>query len=127
MRALLFYNGEDPATASASGCAAAWMVEHGVAEPDQQVMIEQGIEMKRPSRIFVRARDAMTEWLMYESVEMLLKFYAENFFSSRSGRQVRAKRGCAQSLRICNEGKSALGFGATLHASLAPIGFSSLW
>jgi trans-2,3-dihydro-3-hydroxyanthranilate isomerase len=31
------------------------MVEHGVAEPDEQVMIEQGIEMKRPSRIFVRA------------------------------------------------------------------------
>jgi len=52
---MLFYNGEDPATGSASGCAAAWMVEHGVAEPDEQVMIEQGVEMKRPSRIFVRA------------------------------------------------------------------------
>jgi CheY-like chemotaxis protein len=34
---------------------------------------------------------------------MLLKFYVESFFSRRSGRQVRAKRGCAQSLRICNE------------------------
>ena len=52
---MLFYNGEDPATGSASGCAAAWMVEHGVAQPDEQVLIEQGIEMKRPSRIFVRA------------------------------------------------------------------------
>jgi trans-2,3-dihydro-3-hydroxyanthranilate isomerase len=52
---MLFYNGEDPATGSASGCAAAWMVEHGVAEPDQRVLIEQGVEMKRPSRIFVRA------------------------------------------------------------------------
>jgi trans-2,3-dihydro-3-hydroxyanthranilate isomerase len=52
---MLFYNGEDPATGSASGCAAAWMVEHGVAKPDERVMIEQGIEMKRPSRIFVRA------------------------------------------------------------------------
>jgi trans-2,3-dihydro-3-hydroxyanthranilate isomerase len=52
---MLFYNGEDPATGSASGCAAAWMVEHGVAQPDEQVMIEQGVEMKRPSRIFVRA------------------------------------------------------------------------
>ena len=50
-----FYNGEDPATGSASGCTAAWMVEHGVAKPDERVMIEQGIEMKRPSRIFVRA------------------------------------------------------------------------
>jgi len=52
---MLFYNGEDPATGSASGCAAAWMVEHGVAAPDEQVLIEQGVEMKRPSRLFVRA------------------------------------------------------------------------
>lgn len=52
---MTFYNGEDPATGSASGCAAAWMVEHGVALPDERVMIEQGVEMKRPSRIFVRA------------------------------------------------------------------------
>jgi trans-2,3-dihydro-3-hydroxyanthranilate isomerase len=52
---MLFYNGEDPATGSASGCAAAWMVQHGVAKPDERVMIEQGIEMKRPSRIFVSA------------------------------------------------------------------------
>jgi trans-2,3-dihydro-3-hydroxyanthranilate isomerase len=50
-----FYNGEDPATGSAAGCTAAWMVAHGVAKPDERVLIEQGIEMKRPSRIFVRA------------------------------------------------------------------------
>ena len=31
------------------------MVAHGVAKPDERVLIEQGIEMKRPSRIFVRA------------------------------------------------------------------------
>jgi len=52
---MLFYNGEDPATGSAAGCAAAWMVAHGVAQPEERVLIEQGIEMKRPSRIFVRA------------------------------------------------------------------------
>ena len=52
---MLFYNGEDPATGSAAGCAAAWMVAHGVAQPDERVMIEQGVEMKRPSWIFVRA------------------------------------------------------------------------
>jgi trans-2,3-dihydro-3-hydroxyanthranilate isomerase len=52
---MLFYNGEDPATGSAAGCTAAWMVQYGVAKPDERVMIEQGIEMKRPSRIFVRA------------------------------------------------------------------------
>src|SRR5579863_8317453 len=52
---MLFYNGEDPATGSAAGCTAAWMVAHGVAKPDERVLIEQGMEMKRPSRIFVRA------------------------------------------------------------------------
>jgi trans-2,3-dihydro-3-hydroxyanthranilate isomerase len=52
---MIFYNGEDPATGSAAGCTAAWMVAHGVAEPDRRVLIEQGIEMQRPSRIFVRA------------------------------------------------------------------------
>jgi trans-2,3-dihydro-3-hydroxyanthranilate isomerase len=52
---MMFYNGEDPATGSAAGCAAAWMVAHGVAQPDERVLIEQGVEMKRPSRIFVGA------------------------------------------------------------------------
>jgi trans-2,3-dihydro-3-hydroxyanthranilate isomerase len=52
---MLFYNGEDPATGSAAGCTAAWMVGHGVAKSDERVLIEQGVEMKRPSRIFVRA------------------------------------------------------------------------
>jgi trans-2,3-dihydro-3-hydroxyanthranilate isomerase len=52
---MLFYNGEDPATGSAAGCTAAWMVAHGVAKADERVLIEQGIEMQRPSRIFVRA------------------------------------------------------------------------
>jgi trans-2,3-dihydro-3-hydroxyanthranilate isomerase len=52
---MMFYNGEDPATGSAAGCAAAWMVAHGVALPDERVLIEQGIEMQRPSHIFVRA------------------------------------------------------------------------
>lgn len=52
---MLFNNGEDPATGSAAGCAAAWMVARGVAQSDERVMIEQGIEMKRPSRIFVRS------------------------------------------------------------------------
>jgi trans-2,3-dihydro-3-hydroxyanthranilate isomerase len=52
---MLFYNGEDPATGSAAGCTAAWMVAHAVAKSDERVLIEQGIEMKRSSRIFVRA------------------------------------------------------------------------
>jgi trans-2,3-dihydro-3-hydroxyanthranilate isomerase len=52
---MIFYNGEDPATGSAAGCAAAWMVAHGVAKAEERVLIEQGFEMKRPSHIFVRA------------------------------------------------------------------------
>ena len=52
---MLFYGGEDPATGSAAGCTAAWMVEHKVFEPEKRVLIEQGVEMQRPSRIFVRA------------------------------------------------------------------------
>ena len=52
---MIFYNGEDPATGSAAGCAAAWMVAHGVAKPDERILIEQGLEIRRPSRIFVRA------------------------------------------------------------------------
>jgi trans-2,3-dihydro-3-hydroxyanthranilate isomerase len=56
MRArMIFYNGEDPATGSAAGCAAAWMVRHGVARADDPVLIEQGVEMKRRSLIDVRA------------------------------------------------------------------------
>ena len=57
---MLFYNGEDPATGSAAGCTAAWMVAHRVAAPEERVLIEQGVEMKRPSRIFVRASQDAT-------------------------------------------------------------------
>jgi trans-2,3-dihydro-3-hydroxyanthranilate isomerase len=52
---MLIYGAEDPATGSACGCAAAWMVKHAIAASDERVLIEQGVEMHRPSRIFVRA------------------------------------------------------------------------
>ena len=48
---MIFYNGEDPATGSAAGCCSAWMVACGVAKPEERVLIEQGLEIKRPSRI----------------------------------------------------------------------------
>jgi trans-2,3-dihydro-3-hydroxyanthranilate isomerase len=51
----LWATGEDPATGSAAGCVAAWMVRNGVAESGKIVHIEQGVEIKRPSQIFVRA------------------------------------------------------------------------
>jgi trans-2,3-dihydro-3-hydroxyanthranilate isomerase len=47
--------GEDPATGSASGCTAAWMVKYGVTKSDDLVLIRQGIEAKRLSEIFPRA------------------------------------------------------------------------
>lgn len=50
-----FYNGEDPATGSASGCAIAYLVRHGLVSSEQEVVLEQGIEMHRPSRIHLRA------------------------------------------------------------------------
>ena len=52
---MFFYGGEDPATGSAAGCAASWMVQHRVANSDEQVLIRQGIECRRPSEMYVRA------------------------------------------------------------------------
>ena len=53
---MIFYNGEDPATGSAAGPCAAWAVQYGVVPADEQVLMEQGVEMKRRSRIFFSAR-----------------------------------------------------------------------
>ena len=50
-----FYGSEDPATGSASGCAIAWLVRHGAAGSAQDVVFEQGMEMGRPSRLYVQA------------------------------------------------------------------------
>jgi trans-2,3-dihydro-3-hydroxyanthranilate isomerase len=52
---MFFYGGEDPATGSAAGCAASWMVQHGIANSDEQVLIRQGDEIRRPSEMYVRA------------------------------------------------------------------------
>ena len=51
----MYLDGEDPATGSAAGCTAAWMVRYGLANSGQTVHIEQGVEIKRPSQIFVSA------------------------------------------------------------------------
>src|SRR5438874_1272843 len=52
---MFFYGGEDPATGSAAGCAASWMVQYGIANSDEQVLIRQGVEILRPSEMYVRA------------------------------------------------------------------------
>jgi trans-2,3-dihydro-3-hydroxyanthranilate isomerase len=51
----IYPNGEDPATGSAAGSTSAWMVRYGIAKPEETVHILQGVEIKRPSHIFVRA------------------------------------------------------------------------
>ena len=50
-----FYNGEDPATGSASGCAIAYLVRHGAVASGAPTIFEQGVEMRRQSRVYVRA------------------------------------------------------------------------
>jgi trans-2,3-dihydro-3-hydroxyanthranilate isomerase len=52
---MFFYGGEDPATGSAAGSAVSWIVRHELAESDEQILIRQGVEARRPSEIFVRA------------------------------------------------------------------------
>lgn len=52
---MFFYGGEDPATGSAAGCAASWMVRHGIANSDEKVVIRQGIQIPRLSEMHVRA------------------------------------------------------------------------
>lgn len=51
-----FYGSEDPATGSAAGCAISYLVRHGAAVSERQTVIEQGIEIKRPSRIYAHAK-----------------------------------------------------------------------
>lgn len=52
---MVFYGGDDPATGSAAGPAAAWMVRNQLVASGSPVEIEQGIETHRPSRISARA------------------------------------------------------------------------
>jgi trans-2,3-dihydro-3-hydroxyanthranilate isomerase len=51
-----FYNGEDPATGSAAGCAISWMVAQEVVASGARVHIRQGVEIHRPSDIYVSAK-----------------------------------------------------------------------
>lgn len=52
---MIFSGGEDPATGSAAGPAAAWAVLEGMVEPGRPIVIEQGLEVGRPSLIHCRA------------------------------------------------------------------------
>jgi trans-2,3-dihydro-3-hydroxyanthranilate isomerase len=51
-----FYNGEDPATGSASGCAISYLVARGAVAEGETVRVIQGVEIGRPSLILLSAR-----------------------------------------------------------------------
>jgi trans-2,3-dihydro-3-hydroxyanthranilate isomerase len=51
-----FYNGEDPATGSAAGCAISHWVARGAVDSGERILLRQGVEMGRPSDIWVSAR-----------------------------------------------------------------------
>ena len=53
-----FYGGEDPATGSAAGCAISYLVRYGLCAPGERLHIHQGIEIKRPSDLYVSANFA---------------------------------------------------------------------
>jgi trans-2,3-dihydro-3-hydroxyanthranilate isomerase len=52
---MVFALGDDPATGSAAGPAIAWMVLHGWQEPGRTVLVEQGTEISRTSRLYCTA------------------------------------------------------------------------
>jgi trans-2,3-dihydro-3-hydroxyanthranilate isomerase len=51
-----FYGGEDPATGSAAGCAISYIVRRGLVQSGAQIHVRQGVEIGRPSDIFLSAR-----------------------------------------------------------------------
>jgi trans-2,3-dihydro-3-hydroxyanthranilate isomerase len=51
-----FYGGEDPATGSAAGCAIAYLVARGFVPSAERIHLRQGLEISRPSDLFLSAR-----------------------------------------------------------------------
>jgi trans-2,3-dihydro-3-hydroxyanthranilate isomerase len=51
-----FNGGEDPATGSAAGCAISYLVRHGAVASEQTIHVRQGVEIGRPSDLFLSAR-----------------------------------------------------------------------
>lgn len=50
-----FYNGEDPATGSAAGCAISYLVRHQLWLSGKRLHLRQGIEINRPSDLYLSA------------------------------------------------------------------------
>jgi len=51
-----FNGGEDPATGSAAGCAISYLVRHGAVPSGETLHLRQGVEISRPSDLFLSAR-----------------------------------------------------------------------
>jgi trans-2,3-dihydro-3-hydroxyanthranilate isomerase len=51
-----FNGGEDPATGSAAGCAISYLVSRGAVQSGERIHLRQGVEMMRPSDLFLSAR-----------------------------------------------------------------------
>lgn len=51
-----FYGGEDPATGSAAGCAISYLVARGAVRSQEKIHVRQGVEMGRPSEVFLSAK-----------------------------------------------------------------------
>jgi trans-2,3-dihydro-3-hydroxyanthranilate isomerase len=50
-----FNGGEDPATGSAAGCAISYLVQGGAVTSGKRVHLRQGVEMRRPSDLYLTA------------------------------------------------------------------------
>ena len=53
-----FYGGEDPATGSAAGCAISYLAAHGAVSSGEQILVRQGVEIARPSELFLSAKSS---------------------------------------------------------------------
>jgi trans-2,3-dihydro-3-hydroxyanthranilate isomerase len=51
-----FNGGEDPATGSAAGCAISYLVRHGAVSSGERIHVRQGVEIGRPSDLYLSAR-----------------------------------------------------------------------
>jgi trans-2,3-dihydro-3-hydroxyanthranilate isomerase len=56
-----FNGGEDPATGSAAGCAISYLVRRGAVASGERIALRQGVEMGRPSDIFLSAKIVLSK------------------------------------------------------------------
>jgi trans-2,3-dihydro-3-hydroxyanthranilate isomerase len=56
-----FNGGEDPATGSAAGCAIGYLVKRGAVASGKRVHLRQGVEMGRPSELYLSAQKQGTK------------------------------------------------------------------